>query len=541
MAVAAVVPAGSRRIDAAAVRLVAVAVGAGGRRHRHHHPTAAVPAAARIGGYDGGADGELAARLESALAELQAARDGEAAAARREAELRESHRAELDAALEAARQEAKADLVAAATEHDRALHNQQFLAAKAAQEKREMESELEHWEAMHEEWEAEKKATAAAHAERLAAAEAALSKARDEATAERVRYQNAEGRAEGSAAAAARASELKDELEAAQASERYSALQAEMQAMKAAEAHAEADALRAKVRKLEKAAAKAAAAAEPVAAAAEAAMVAESSVAAEEELRGDTSSSSSSSSSGSGSDANGGGADAIAAVEKVVSLGAELKRTLTTAGGASPPPTRPAAAANASPDRGSRAVLGRTVRELNRQQLQVAALREKLSVVEASAGAAAGADAAALAGTRTQVLVKGGEVLMDHLVKAHDEVESLQSEVARLSQTAEAEKGYSQAMDAECERLKKAYADLAAKQTAKPTAGGGGDRALLRAQLGRAVRQGSRQAIAHATAVRRIQDSFYAAPRRAAEQAGGRAAAAGAPPPPTPSRDGGRR
>ena len=352
-------------------------------------PTAAVPAAARVGGYDGdgGADGELAARLESALAELQAARDGEAAAARREAELRESHRAELDAALEAARQEAKADLVAAATEHDRALHNQQFLAAKAAQEKREMESELEHWESMHEEWEAEKKATAAAHAERLAAAEAALSKARDEATAERVRYQNAEGRAEGSAAAAARASELKDELEAAQASERYSALQAEMQAMKAAEAHAEADALRAKVRKLEKAAAKAAAAAEPVAAAA-AAEAAEASVAAEEELRGDTSSSSSSSSSGSGSDANGGGADAIAAVEKVVSLGAELKRTLTTAGGASPPPTRPAAAANASPDRGSRAVLGRTVRELNRQQLQVAALREKLSVAEASAGAA---------------------------------------------------------------------------------------------------------------------------------------------------------
>ena len=56
-------------------------------------------------------------------------------------------------------------------------------------------------------------------------------------------------------------------------------------------------------------------------------------------------------------------------------------------------------------------------------------------------------------------------VLADHLVKAHDEVESLQSEVARLSQTAEAEKGYSQAMDAECERLKKAYADLAAKQT----------------------------------------------------------------------------
>ena len=144
-----------------------------------------------------------------------------------------------------------------------------------------------------------------------------------------------------------------------------------------------------------------------------------------------------------------------------MSLGAELKRTLTTAGGASPPPSRPAAAANASPDRGSRAVLGRTVRELNRQQLQVAALREKLSVVEASAGASTAAAEARAAGSKEYMMHR-----TDQLAKAHDEVESLQAEVARLSQTAEAEKGYSAAMDAECERLKKAYADLAAKQTA---------------------------------------------------------------------------
>ena len=232
---------------------------------------------------------------------------------------------------------------------------------------------------------------------------------------------------------------------------------------------------------------------------------------------------------GRGSDANGGGADAIAAVEKVVSLGAELKRTLTTAGGLVAAACRGRRRRRTHRlDRGSRAVLGRTVRELNRQQLQVAALREKLSVVEASA--ASSTAAAAAAGSRSMLH------RTDQLAKAHEEVESLQSEVARLSQTAEAEKGYSEAMDAECERLKKAYADLTGQADRQA------DSRRRRRPSVAASAAGPRRprglAPGDCTRHRRPSDSGQlSTPRRAAPPSRPEArAAAEAPPPPSPIR-----